>query len=267
VTLAQTYAACLLAALLAGDPITELGDRLAVSAIRLQASDVSAIDDIVIEGHDSVGDQYRASIGVRRDPALTKSDASSVPLIRDYLRIVTDHWADVKSGVWSMTLALATTRPAYAELGALTGLARSAPEPASFSTAVARPGATNAQTRKRLEHLEDLVSQAAAELPAASTLSTRELTWRWLCGLKVRVLRLEGADSSDRTAAVSAVQRVVADRSASTADGVFSRIVELTGGWAARGAVVTEGMMRDCNNLAIPGMLVGPDQRSLARRS
>jgi hypothetical protein len=243
VTLEHIYAACLLSALLAGDPITELGDSLVVSAIRLQAGDVSPIDDIVIEGKDSVGDQHRASIGVRRDPALTKSDASSVPLIRDYLRIVTDHWADVRSGVWSMTLAVSTTRPAYRQLGALARLAR-APDAASFSAAVARPGATNAPTRKRLEHLEDLVSQAAADLPTASTLSTEELTWRWLSGLKVRVLRLEDTDTSDRTAAISALQRVVADGSASTADGVFSRIAELTGTWAADGAVLTEGKLR-----------------------
>ena len=243
VTLEHVYAACLLSALLAGDPITELGDSLAVSAIRLQASDLSPIDDIVIEGQDSVGDQHRASIGVRRDPTLTKSDVSSVPLIRGYLRIVTDHWADVAAGVWSMTLAVSTTRPAYRQLGVLAGLAR-APDAASFSAAVARPGATNAPTRMRLEHLEDLVRQAAADLPTASTLSTQELTWRWLSALKVRVLRLEDADTRDRTAAVSALQRVVADGSASTGDGVFSRIVELTGAWAARGAVLTEGMLR-----------------------
>jgi hypothetical protein len=126
VTLEHIYAACLLSALLAGDPITELGDSLAVSAIRLQASNVSPIDDIVIEGQDSVGDLHGASIGVRRDPTLTKSDASSVPLIRDYLRIVTDHWADVGSGVWSMTLAVSTTRRAYGQVSAL-GAAPKAP--------------------------------------------------------------------------------------------------------------------------------------------
>ena len=81
VTLERTYAACLMAALLAGDPINELGDGLFVSSIRLQASDASPIDDVVIEGQDSAGNLHRASIGVRRDPKLTKGDESSVPRV------------------------------------------------------------------------------------------------------------------------------------------------------------------------------------------
>ncbi len=243
VTLEHTYAACLLAKLLAGEPISELGDNLTVSSIRLQAGDTSPVDDVVVDGYDPAGDLHRASIGVRRDPELTTSDTLSVPLIRDYLRIVTDHWAAVWEGTWSLTLAVATTRPAYTELGILAELARSE-DAAAFYAAVFRPRATNAKTRDRLKHVTNLVSQAAADLQKASTISVQELTWRMLSRLKVRTLRLEGTDRSDRTAAVSAIRKVIADESASTADNVFLKIAELTRAWASHGAVVTEGMLR-----------------------
>jgi hypothetical protein len=88
VTLEHQYVATLLAALLVGDPTTELGDRVALTAVRLQASDVSAVDDLVLEGIDPAGASHRASIGVRRDPQLTTSDTKSVPLVRAYLEVV-----------------------------------------------------------------------------------------------------------------------------------------------------------------------------------
>lgn len=244
VTLEHSYAACLLAAVLAGDPVPELGDQLKVSCVRLQASDVSPIDDIVIEGHNPDRVLHRVSIGVRRDPRLVRSEESSVPLIRDFLRIVTDHWAEVCSGTWSMALASATARPAHRELGELAAVAHSVPDSPTFGAVMTRSGTTNSQVRSRLAHVTDLVKQAAVDLPSASAFSPEELTWRLLSGLKVRSLRLEGADMSDRTAAVAALRRVVTDQSAATADGVFLKISELTASWAARGAVITEGMLR-----------------------
>ena len=111
VTLEHQYTATLLATLLVGDPAPELGDRVALTTVRLQASDVSAVDDLVLEGLDPAGMTHRASIGVRRDPKLTKSDTKSVPLVRSYLEVVTDHWNEVSAGRWSLTLAVAKARP------------------------------------------------------------------------------------------------------------------------------------------------------------
>lgn len=240
----HTYAACLLAALLAGEAIPELGDHLKVSVMRLQARDVSAIDDIVVEGHDAHGVLHRASVGVRRDPKLVRSDSSSVPLIRDYLRIVTDNWQEVRSGRWSLVLAVGTTRAAHREFGELAALARSVPDSARFSSAVARSGTTNSQIRNRLAHIADLVDEAAGELPTELDLTAAELTWRLLSGMKIRHLRLEGSDTSDRIAAINALKSVVTDHAVEAADLLFLKVSELTASWAARGAVITEAMLR-----------------------
>src|SRR4051812_29163115 len=62
VSLEHQYAATLLAALLVGRPTTELGDAVEVTAIRLQAADVSPVDDVVLEGLGSNGSLVRASV-------------------------------------------------------------------------------------------------------------------------------------------------------------------------------------------------------------
>ncbi|MFB7998811.1 hypothetical protein ACFC4G_39040 [Streptomyces sp. NPDC056002] len=81
VWLEHRYAATLIAALVTEDPVSELGDEVVPLVVRLQASDVSPVDDIVVEGQTANGHTRRVSIGVRRDPALTTSDEKSVPLL------------------------------------------------------------------------------------------------------------------------------------------------------------------------------------------
>jgi hypothetical protein len=139
VTLEHQYTATLLAALLVGDPAPEFGDRIALTTVRLQASDVSAVDDLVLEGLDPSGEAHRASIGVRRDPKLTTSDTKSAPLVRSYLEIVTNHWTEVSAGRWSLTLAVAKARPTFQQVAELAALARAVPGAAAFAEAVARP--------------------------------------------------------------------------------------------------------------------------------
>lgn len=48
VALEHQYAATLLARMLVGAPCVEVGDRVEVSAVRLQASDISPVDDILL---------------------------------------------------------------------------------------------------------------------------------------------------------------------------------------------------------------------------
>lgn len=244
VTLEHQYAATMLAALLVGDPASECGDRIALTTVRLQASDVSAVDDLVLEGLDPSGETHRASIGVRRDPKLTASDTKSVPLVRSYLEVVTNHWTEVSAGRWSLTLAVAKARPTFQQVAELAALARAVPDAAAFAEAVARPAAMSAVTRGRLDHLRGLVTDACDGDEALTAVGIDELTWRLLSALKVRILRLEGADTTDRTTAVAALQRSVLDGTAASADVVFSRLLELAGAYAQQGARVTAGMLR-----------------------
>jgi hypothetical protein len=244
VTLEHQYTATLLAGLLVGDPVPELGDRVTVTTVRPQASDVSAVDDLVLEGIDPSGVTHRASIGVRRDPKLTEGDTKSVPLVRTYLEVITNNWAEVSAGRWSLTLAVARARPTFEQVNALAELARGADSAGVFAEILARPATTNAPTRARLAHLRALVTEASGETSTLTAVGVDELLWRWLSALNVRVLRLEGADTTDRTSAVTGLRRSVVDGTVASADLVFSRLGELAGSYAMRGARVTAGMLR-----------------------
>jgi len=244
VALEHQYAATLLARMLVGAPCAELGDRVEVSVVRLQASEISPVDDIVLEGKTPDGTTHRASIGVRRDPQLNSSDSASVPLIRAFLQIVTAHWDEVSAGRWTLTLAVAVARQAFQQVDSLAVTARSVEDAPAFAAAVARPGAVNSRTVQRLGHLKNLVEAAAGDDDQLAGHDIDLLLWRLLSSLQVRFLRLEGTDTSDRTHAVSALQSAVTDGTAASADAVFSRLAELTHEYAASGAQVTGAMLR-----------------------
>lgn len=263
VVLEHRYAATLLARLLVGAPCAEIGDNIELIKVRLQASDISAVDDIVLEGNAPDGALHRASIGVRRDPALNSSDTASVPLIRAFLAVVTEHWDEVSAGRWSLVLAVAGSRQAFGQVAALSVIARSVSNADDFDAAVNRTGASNAGTRQRLAHLKELVVAAAAEGIDLPDLGADELVWRLLSSLSVRTLRLEGTDTSDRSSAVAVLQGVVLNGTSATAEAVLHRLAELVDEYAPSGAQVTGAMLRR-RLTTYPLKQFGPHQRAWA---
>jgi hypothetical protein len=244
VRLEHSYAACLIAGLIAGGAVTELGDSLMADSIRLQASDLSDVDDILIEGRDRHGEVHRSSIAVRRSPLLTRSDDDSIPLIRDFLAIVLEQWPTVSAGRWRLILAVSTNANAITQLADLAEIARSVPNGEELEGRLVQPGRTNQGVRDRYDHIKGLVEQAVDGLAAASGVASLELTWRLLSSLTVRTLRLERTDRTDRTTAVNTLQRVLHDGTPAVADALFSRIEELVGTWAPQGAVLTQSVIR-----------------------
>jgi hypothetical protein len=96
VVLEHQYGATLLATLLTGDPLPELGDDVTPIVARFQASAVSAVDDLLISGRTPDGGVRQVSVGVRRAPKLVKSETKSaegegksVRLVASYLKVVT----------------------------------------------------------------------------------------------------------------------------------------------------------------------------------
>lgn len=252
VRLEHSYAACLIAGFLAGDTLQELGDGMQVDSIRLQASDLSDADDILIEGRDSLGQTHRASIAVRRNPLLTASDDASVPLVRDFLEVLTDRWTEVNSGNWRLVLAVSTNANAVVQLSELAELASALPGAPELVDRLTQSGRTNAAVRSRYGHMKDLVERASHGLLSAHGLTADELTWRLLAHLSVRNLRLERTDRADRTAAVNALQRVLVNGTPAVADSLFSRLEELVGEWEPQGAVLTQALVRqELSNYAL----------------
>jgi hypothetical protein len=221
-----------------------LGDDVTPEAILFQASSSSPVDDLVVIGRAPDGSERRLSIGVRRDPGLVASDTASAELLVSYLRIVTEHWARVRSGHWRLALAVAGWNPAAKQLHDLARFAREAPDEASFRAAIKRPGGTNAQVRSRLEHIDALVGEAASDPKVTTECTPEELTWRVLHQLSVLDLRLEGVDGSDRTDTVRRLRTIVPDGSVDGADALFARLGELSDRYAPAEARVNETSLR-----------------------
>src|SRR6266567_1126384 len=67
-----------------------------------------------------------------------------------------------------------------------------------------------------------------------------------LLSLRVLLLRLQGADTSDRTGAVVMLRPITAEGTAAAASSLFSRLAELAHDYAPAGATVTKtDLMRD----------------------
>jgi hypothetical protein len=247
VVLEHRYGAGLLASLLTGDPVPELGSDVRPLSVRFQASTVSPVDDLVVSGCAPDGTLRKVSIGVRRAPRLVASDTASVHLLASYLRVVIASWGEARAGRWRLALAVASPNPAVRQVRDLAEIAMGSPDAAAFRTEVARPRRTSQPTRDRLPHLDALVQKAlddADEAIDAQGITAAELTWRVLWSLGIRELRLEGADQTDRTFTVSKLRPVTRDGAAEAADALLNRLEGLSDGYAPAGATVTEVLLR-----------------------
>ena len=249
--LEHLYGAVLLSSLLADDPITELGDDATPVSVRFQGRRLSPVDDLVVSGSGR-GEERRVSIGVRRDPDLTKSDKKTARLLTAYVQMAAGRWEDITDGRWRLYLAVAVPSPAVTQLRELTVIASAAADEAEFRTEVEMPGRADQGVRSRLVHVDALIKSAVDALvdpasehaEAAAGIGSKVLAWRVLHCLKVRVLRLEGGDFTDRTHAVSRLRLLTADGTAPAGDDLFARIAELAGQYASTGAVVTADRLR-----------------------
>jgi len=245
--LEHRYGATLLAALLMGDPLPELGDKAIPFCVRFQASAESAVDDLLITGRTPDGGERRVSVGVRRVPEFTSKHQKTAALLAGYVRIVAEHWDEVRVGRWRLALATGSRDEPLTEVNDLAMVAATRPNDLGFRTAVMQEGWSKAHAG-RLKQVDDLVRLAASQ-PKKAGLATagidpRELTWRVLSSLTLRELRLEGPDVADRTTVVGRLRNVTWDKTPAAANELFDNLFDLVGTYAPAGAVVTEEMLR-----------------------
>lgn len=262
------YAATVLGCLLTGDSVPGLGDDAAPIMVRFQASAVSPVDDILVEGRVPDGEIRRMSVGVRRAPAFVASEKPSEQLFASYLRVVTEHWEEVVAGRWRLALVVASPNPAVRQLRALCVIAQATDNEPAFRAKVAEPGEASQPVRVRLGHIDTLVQAAAAKANINSTvIAPHVLTWRLLWALCPLEVRLEGPDQSDRTIAVRQLRPATREETPVAADQLFKRLAELTGRYAPAGAEVTERLLRrDLSGIALARSSSFPHAWSLLDR-
>ena len=258
--LEHLYGAILLSSLLVGDPVTELGDDATAVSLRFQGRALSPVDDLIVSGSARDRQERRAAIGVRRAPDLTSSDTKTARLLAGYVRMVAERWDDVTAGRWRLYLAVVVPSPAVNQLRELTVTASAATDEAGFRAEVGRPRRVDQSVRDRLVHVDALIASAAKQAgTAAAGIEAGTLTWRVLHSMKVRVLRLEGGDTADRTHAVSRLRLLTPEGTAAAGDDLFARIAELAGQYASTGAEVNAEQLHA--DLGIPLLQLGPRSR------
>ena len=267
--LEHLYGALLLSSLLTRDPVTELGDDVTPVSVRFQGRRLSPVDDLVVSGSGRGGER-RASIGVRRDPGLTKSVTKTARLLATYVQMVAGRWEDITDGRWRLYLGVAVPSPSVAQLQELTVIARAASDEAEFRAEIGTPGRAAPLAKSRLVHVDaliksavdELVASQAREAEAVTLIGPEALTWRVLHCLKVRVLRLEGGDVADRTHAVGRLRLLTADKTAADGDDLFARVAGLAGQYASTGALVDADRLRA--DLGIPLGFLDPSRPAVS---
>ena len=189
---------------------------------------------------------------MRHNPKLSKGNKPSVKLIETYVRTIAQHWPQVESGQWRLAMAVMAACPAANQLKALAQAAAGAGANAPFREDLAIPRRHSNAVRNRLTRLDE-ITKMIVEKPgfAAIGIEPAELTWRVLAKLSVLEPRLEGADRSDRTAAVERLMPVTPDGTTASADRLYSRLAENVGDYAPAGARVDfESLSADLRGLA-----------------
>lgn len=240
------YEATVLAALLTGDPLLELGNDAIPLSVRFQAGAVSPVDDLLITGRMPDGRECRVSVGVRRVPEFTSKHLKTAVLLAGYVRIVTEQWEQVRSGRWRLALATGSRGKPLTLVSDLAEIAATKPDYRGLRAAVENEGRRK-ELADQLDQVEDLVGLAARQRkagPAAAGTEARELTWRLLSSLTVRELRLEGSDTADRTAVIGRLRNLTWDKTPAAASDLFDKLFYLASRYAPAAADVTQEMLR-----------------------
>jgi hypothetical protein len=243
VVLEHAYGGALLAELLLGGPVAGLGDDVTPSRIGFQQSAYSQVDDLMVAG-DGPGGQRTLFIGVRRHPKVGVSQEPFVKLMVDYVKVISEHGAELEAGSWRLGLAVEVPHTPADEIAKLAYFARRQPDSALFRAAVNAPRATTSKVRARLGNIDDIVGAATkkAGIALADEAARDDLSWRLLKYLRVLDLRLEGDDAAGRTSLVARMVPLAGNPAA--ADDLRRRLNELAAGYAIGSSVVTEEILR-----------------------
>ena len=127
VVLEHAYGGALLAELLLGGPVTGLGNDVTPVRIGFQQGAHSPVDDLMITG-EGPGGQRTLFIGVRRKPSIGASQKPFVKLMVDYLRVISEHGAELEADSWRLGLAVEAPHTPTDEIKILAYFARRQPE-------------------------------------------------------------------------------------------------------------------------------------------
>ena len=141
-------------------------------------------------------------------PSIGASQKPFVKLMVDYLRVISEHGAELEAGSWRLGLAVEAPHTPTDEISDPRVLRPPSAGGGLFRAAVHAPRATTSQVRARLGNVDEVVAAAVKEakevgIALAGEAAGDDLSWRLLRYLRVLDLRLEGDDAAGRTSLVA----------------------------------------------------------------
>jgi hypothetical protein len=148
--------------LLTAGPVLELGDR-APDRIAFQQSPATSVDDLVATASAAGGTSVRLEIAVRRTPKFVRSDKKTNELVATLVRADLDAERDSEPLIERRLAVAVSGQQTHAqEIAELAVAARGQSTADEFVELIRTPG--KFATRRRLDHLIDMVAAALVEI-------------------------------------------------------------------------------------------------------
>ena len=243
VTFERKVAVQYLARLLTGDGASELGDGRCVVGVEFQQAPTFPVDDIVVKAacpSDTVPPLVLA-LGIRREPKIVKSDATTRKLIGQYVRAAVAEPPDGHELL--LGLVVSGQQPHAEQLAHLANIAASQRDTTAFFDLLQTPGKFDSTLRGRLDQLRQLVEYTLHDL-GDKEFDARQRTWQLLSKLKVLMPRLESPDEIDWAGVVNGLKAVGPSADLIVASSIRDRLIALADDYAPKAATVNREMLR-----------------------
>jgi hypothetical protein len=232
----------LLVRLLTAGPVLELGER-APNRVAFQQAPVTSVDDLVATASAASGTSVRLEIAARRSPKFIRSDKKTTELVAALVRADLDAERDPDPLVERRLAVAVSGQQTYAqEIAELAVAARSQSTADEFVELIRTPG--RFATRRRLDHLIDMVAAALAEIAEEDAGTPAHRCWRLLRRLWIMQVDLEVGHEDDWARLVGDLKAVALDPSDDAAVALRDRIEQLSAELARNAGVVDAAALR-----------------------
>jgi len=234
--------AVFLARLLTCGPVLELGER-PPTRVAFQQAPAARVDDLVVTASAADGvSSVRLEIAVRRTPKFIQSNKKTTELVAALVAADIDAERDADTRVERrLAVAVSGVQTHAQQVAELAAVARAQPTADDFFRLVRTPG--KFASRRRLDHLVDMVAAALAESSDASG-TAEHRCWSLLRRLWMMQTQLETGHESAWTAVVDDLKRVAIGASVDRAVALRDRLEQLAGEFGSTAGVLDAGVLR-----------------------
>jgi hypothetical protein len=228
--------------LLTAGPVLELGDR-APHRIAFQQSPATSVDDLVATASAAGETSIRLEIAVRRTPKFVRSDKTTNELVATLVRADLDAERDSEPLIERRLAVAVSGQQTHAqEIAELAVAARGQSTADEFVELIRTPG--KFATRRRLDHLIDMVAAALVEIADENAGTSEHRCWSLLRRLWIMQVDLEVGHEDDWARLVGDLKPVAPDPSDDAAVALRDRLEQLSAELAQNAGVVDAAALR-----------------------